>query len=299
MLEGMPGIRLKSPEITGIRGWINSKPLTIATLKGKVVLVDFWTYSCINCIRTIPYLNKWHEKYSGRGLVIIGVHTPEFAFEGEFENVEAAVKRLGIKYPVALDSDMRTWMSFDNNYWPAKYLIDDEGCVAYLHFGEGGYTETERAIQDQLGISMKEEAGSAPGYMFDQSPETYAGFEKNDGLGSGLACTKAGCRYVDNGGHDPNIIYPDGEWEQERQYLELRKAPGRLSYRFNAREVNVVMAPADGPVKAEVSVNGEAVGSVTVGRPDMYTVFRDKRYSDRELVLTFDGKVRVYAYTFG
>jgi len=146
---------------------------------------------------------------------------------------------------------------------------------------------------------VKEEAESSAGYMFDQSPETYAGFGKNDGLGSGLACTKAGCRYVDSGGHDPNIIYPDGEWEQEKEYLELKKGQGKLSYRFNAREANVVMAPVGGPVKAEVSVNGEAVGSVAVDRPDMYTVFNGKRYSDRELVLTFDGKVRVYAYTFG
>ena len=299
MLEGIPGIRIKSPELKAIRGWLNSNPLTIATMKGKVVLVDFWTYTCVNCLRTIPYLKRWHEKYADKGLVIIGVHTPEFGFEGEFENVEGAVKRLGIKYPVALDSDMRTWRAFDNDNWPAEYLIDKEGYVAYLHFGEGGYTETERAIQEQLGISVPEEKEAPAGYMFDQSPETYAGFRKNDGLGSGLACDRKGCRYVDPGGHDPDTIYPDGDWEQEKDHLELKKAPGKLSYRFNAREVSVVMAPVDGPVKADVSVDGKVIGSVTVDRPDTYTVFKATDYGERELVLSFQGKVRVFVYTFG
>lgn len=299
MLEGMPGVRIMAPELEGIRGWLNSRPLTIAGLRGKVVLIDFWTYSCINCLRTIPHLKRWQEKYGAKGLVVIGVHTPEFGFEREKGNVERAVKELGIGYPVALDSDMKTWLAFDNNYWPAEYLIDREGYVTHLHFGEGGYTETERAIGEALGVTMKAEDVPAGAYMFDQSPETYAGLAKNDGLGSGLACDRKGCRYADPGGHEPDVIYPDGGWEQEKEYLELKDAPGRLSYRFNAREANVVMAPVEGPVKVDVSVDGKKTASVTVDHPDMYTVFRAREYGDRELVLAFSGKARVYCYTFG
>lgn len=292
--------RIRAPDFSGIKAWINCKPLGLGKLKGKVVLVDFWTFSCVNCMRTLPYLKKWHEKYSKRGLVIVGVASPEFEFERDPATVRGAVKDLGIKYPVAVDSEMKTWSAFDNHYWPAKYLIDREGYIAYVHFGEGSYNETEMAIQEELGIKKKLEKEEFPGYLFDQSPETYAGFGRNFGLGSGLVCDKEGCNvYVDPGNHVPNVIYPHGEWVQEKEYLELKKDLGVLSYKFNAREVNLVMEPVGRQAEAEIFVDEKNVGKVKVAAPEMYNLFKDRRYKERELRVVFKGKVRVYAFTFG
>jgi thiol-disulfide isomerase/thioredoxin len=299
-MEGMPWLRIRAPDFAGIITWINSGPLTMDELKGKVVLVDFWTYTCINCIRSAPYLKKWHERYSKKGLVIVGVHSPEFGFEGDVQNVRRAVKELGIGYPVAADSERATWNAFTNQYWPAKYLIDKEGFVQYVHFGEGGYAKIEGRIQELLGIDEKLGREEFEGYAFDQSPETYAGFGANDGLGSGLACDESGCsRYVDSGEHDRDVIYPDGEWVQEEDYLELRKAPGKIAYKFNARQVNVVMEPLEKAVVAEVLINGKSSQKITLDAPRMYTVFQDKKYLEGELSIVFKGKVRVYAFTFG
>jgi thiol-disulfide isomerase/thioredoxin len=292
--------KIKTPEFKGIKAWINSKPLKIEKLKGKVVLIDFWTYTCINCIRSTPFLKKWHEKYSKKGLVIIGVHSPEFQFEKNVKNVQKAVKELGIKYPVAVDSNMETWRAFDNMYWPAKYIINKEGFIVDVNFGEGHYSKTESTLQQLLGISKKREKEPYMGYMFDQSPETYAGFARNTGLGSGLVCDKSGCNaYVDQNEHLLNVIYPDGRWEQEKEYLELKKAPGKLSYRFNAREVNMVMAPVGKKSKADIFINNRKKKSITIDKSIMYNVFKDKKYGDRELSIVFHGKVRVYVYTFG
>jgi thiol-disulfide isomerase/thioredoxin len=292
--------RVRAPNFNGIKAWVNSKPLELEKLKGKIVLIDFWTFSCINCIRTIPYLKKWHEKYKNRGLVIVGVASPEFEFEGEPKNVKEAVAKLGIEYPVAVDSDMKTWQAYDNHYWPAKYLIDKDGFIAYVHFGEGSYSETEMAIQKELGIKKSLEKENFPGYLFDQSPETYAGFGRNFGLGSGLVCDKSGCNvYVDPGDHVMNVVYPHGEWVQEKEYLELKKNIGVLSYRFNAREANLVMEAVDKPVEAEIYIDEKKVGDIRVDSAIMYNVFKDKKYGDRELKIVFKGKVKVYAFTFG
>ena len=293
--------KVNAPEFIGIKAWINSDPLRMEDLKGKAVLVDFWTYTCINCLRTIPFVKKLHEKYSESGLVIVGVHSPEFSFEGDVENVKKAVKALGIKYPVALDSDKSTWNAFANEYWPAKYLIDKEGHVAYIHYGEGGYSETEKSIQSALGLSAKTENDKYPTYMFDQSPETYLGFTRNSGLGSGLACDKEGCDvYIDSGEHERDVVYPNGRWEQGAEFIELKKAPGQLTYKFNARQVNMVIGPvSDEPVGAKISVDGKETDSIKVDRPRMYTVYEEKKYSEHELTIVFDGPVRVYAYTFG
>src|ERR671925_1793917 len=164
-----------APELTKITGFINSEQITLADLRGKVVLVDFWTYSCINCIRTIPYLNAWHEKYADQGLVIVGVHTPEFEFEKDYNNVQAAVEKFHIRYPVAQDNEKGTWEAYENRYWPRKYLIDTEGYVRYDHIGEGGYAETEKVIQSllrernaQLGL----DSGSLPSANNNTTTET-------------------------------------------------------------------------------------------------------------------------------
>jgi thiol-disulfide isomerase/thioredoxin len=292
--------RVRAPNFTGIKAWINSKPLELEKLKGKVVLVDFWTFSCINCIRSIPFLKKWHDKYSSKGLVIVGVASPEFVFEGEPGNVKEAAKQLGIVYPIAVDSNMKTWQAYDNHYWPAKYLIDKDGFIAYVHFGEGSYSETEMAIQKELGVKKAVEKENFPGYLFDQSPETYAGFGRNFGLGSGLVCDKNGCNvYVDPGDHVMNVIYPHGEWVQEKEYLELKKNIGVLSFKFNAREANLVMEPVGKPVDAEIYINEKKVGEIKVDSAIMYSVYKDKKYGDRELKIVFKGKVKVYAFTFG
>jgi thiol-disulfide isomerase/thioredoxin len=300
MLDNIFRARVRAPEFAGIKGWINSRPLSMEKLKGKVVLVDFWTYTCINCIRTLPYMKRWHDKYSKRGLVIVGVHSPEFEFEKSSGNVKDAVRKFGIKYPVAVDSDMKTWQAFDNHYWPAKYLIDRDGFISYVHFGEGNYGQTEMAIQMQLGIKKTVEKDIFPGYMFDQSPETHAGFAKNFGLGSGLVCDQSGCNlYVDPGNHALNTIYPHGQWVQEKEYLVLKKSPGRISYRFHAREANMVMAPAGKPVKAEIYIDEKKTREIMIDSAKMYNVHQDKKYGEHELALMFYGKVRVYAYTFG
>jgi cytochrome c biogenesis protein CcdA/thiol-disulfide isomerase/thioredoxin len=182
--EVVPGETLPvlavAPEITGITNWLNSEPLTLSDLRGKVVIVDFWTYSCINCVRTLPYLTDWHDKYADDGLVIVGVHTPEFEFEKETKNVADALERFDINYPVAQDNDYKTWRSYSNRYWPAKYIIDAEGNLRYFHFGEGKYEQTELVIQQlmaEIGADNDEDLTEIIGknYSSDQTPETYMG----------------------------------------------------------------------------------------------------------------------------
>jgi thiol-disulfide isomerase/thioredoxin len=293
--------KVSAPEFEGITAWINSGPLAMEGLRGKVVLVDFWTYTCVNCLRSLPYLGRMHEKYSKAGLVIVGVHSPEFSFEKDVENVRKAVKDLGVLYPVAVDSGLGTWNAYSNGYWPAKYLIDKDGNVAHVHFGEGGYSDTEKAIQAALGVKGKTEKDTYPTAMFDQSPETYLGFTRNRGLGSGLACDRDGCGvYIDPGEHERDVVYPHGQWEQEAECLELRKAPGQLAYRSNARQVNVVMGPVGGKsVGARVIVDGKETRAVAIDCYRAYTVHEEKGYAERDIALVFDGPVRVYAYTFG
>ncbi len=296
----MPKTGGRAPEFKDIAKWINSKPLKMRDLEGKVVIIDFWAYSCINCRRTIPYLKRWHEKYRKKGLVIVGVHSPEFTFEKNENNLKKAVKELKIEYPVAADNNMRTWYAYDNMHWPAKYMIDRDGYIIFNHFGEGGYVQTEKQIQKLLGIKVKTEKEDYPGYLFYQSPETYAGFERSMGLGSGLACDDKGCRlYIDPGNHMPNTIYPNGQWEQKRECLELKKPPGQISYRFMAREANLVMAPVKEKVNAQIFIDDRKKAEVKIDKATIYTLHTSRKYKEHELVINFNGRVRVYAFTFG
>jgi len=295
----MMDIKVDAPEFTGITAWINTKPLTMESLKGRVVLIDFWAYSCVNCLRTVPFIKRLNEKYARSGLVVIGIHSPEFSFEKDRANVEKAVKELGITYPVAMDSDLAMWREYANMYWPAQYIIGKDGYVEYVHFGEGEHSKTEAAVQEALGVKAGFEDEMYPTYMFDQSPETYVGFAKNSGLGSGLACDKDGCNvYVDPGTHDRDIVYPNGQWEQEAEYLELKKGPGLLAYKFNARQANVVAGPVGKAVEAQIMMDGKLKEKVKIDSYKMYTVHDEKKYSEHDLVIIFDGPVRVYAYTF-
>ena len=270
-----------APEFAGVERWLNSEPLTMAGLRGKVVLIDFWTYTCINCIRTMPYLRDWHAKYADRGLALIGVHTPEFEYEKLAENVIDASDELGVVWPVAQDNDFRTWRAYDNRYWPAKYLMDADGVVRYRHFGEGEYDETERRIRELL-----EEAGydasdipvnADPGPEADpqayagefedrQTREIYGGWNRNSsptGLYiahpeyyDGLGLTQF---YRDPGIHLNQFLYLNGSWRADMEAITHARATESLedwiALRCLARTVNIVVGFPEGTAPFEVDVS--------------------------------------------
>ncbi len=284
-------------EITGITAWINSPPLTFQGLRGKVVLVDFWTYTCVNCIRTFPYLRSWHEKYADAGLVILGVHTPEFEFEKDFDNVSEAAANHGIAWPIALDNDYDTWDAFDNRYWPAKYLIDKDGVIRYSHFGEGAYAETEEMIRGALmesgadlsGIddSLPEEPGLDQAYLESSSQPTrelYAGTKRgygdrvygrggfvfNEEYYKGRDIVQV---YEDPGDYTNDLLYLEGSWlngpESLKHGRETQNYEDYVMLRFTARTVNAVIKPEDGssqPYKVRVTLDGEPLTSSNKGQ---------------------------------
>jgi len=293
-----------APEIVGINNWINSDPLKLADLKGKVVLVDFWTYSCINCQRTLPYLTKWDAKYKDQGLVIIGVHTPEFAFEKDLENVQRAVRVAGINYPVALDNDHGTWNNYNNEYWPAEYFIDKKGEIRFTHFGEGQYDEKEMVIQYLLNEDNADMAVGkdlAANQVTDTtdfskilSPETYLGSKRSD----------------------PSLFKLGGKWEAQDEFIQPSSAVATITINFSASKVNLVMAPGkEGvPGKLKLLLNGKQLdessrgadvavdGTVSVGVDRLYNlVDKHLNYGPGELVLQFesDFPTQAYAFTFG
>jgi cytochrome c biogenesis protein CcdA/thiol-disulfide isomerase/thioredoxin len=311
------------PSFDGAVLWLNSPPLTREQLKGKVVLVDFWTYSCINCIRAIPYVRAWAERYRDQGLVVIGVHAPEFAFEREPANVRKAVADLGIRYPVALDNNLAIWRAFDNRYWPAHYLADANGRIRYHHFGEGSTDETEAAIRAllaekgaKLGATAKVEAvgaSAAADFAEIRSPETYVGssrarsFVSPGGLREGLADYRLPESF------DLNDWALAGRWNVEPQQAVLAQPGGRIAFRFRARDLHLVLGSASGkPVRFRVLLDGKApgadhgvdidiagMGQVTGQR--LYQLVRQKDGA-RERLFTIeflDAGVEAYAFTFG
>lgn len=312
----------RAPEFVGIESWINSEPLTMAQLRGKVVLVDFWTYSCVNCVRTLPYLNAWHDAYASSGLVIVGVHTPEFEFERERKNVEAAVARFGIRYPVALDTGYATWEAYRNRYWPAHYFVDAKGDIRYHHFGEGGYAHAEEVIKALLwetgGAPGRENAADALSERVDHekvgTPETYLGFARLEYLGSPESVRKdAPRKYTAISEPAANIFYFDGEWELRDDYAIPRAAGASVVYRVVAARANLVMDAGGAPARVRVTLDGKPLDAetrgadvdgqsnviVTEGR--MYELFdlRDA-YGTHLLRLEFlDPGVKCYAFTFG
>jgi thiol-disulfide isomerase/thioredoxin len=309
------------PGFDGATGWLNSTPLNPDELRGKVVLVDFWTYTCINWLRTLPYVRAWSERYRARGLVVIGVHTPEFPFEHDFENVRRMVKTLRVDYPVAVDSDYAVWDAFANRYWPALYAVDTEGALRFHHFGEGRYAESEGAIQALLGfddelVSVEGSGLEAPAdWDTLESPETYLGYGLAERFASpGGAVANERRAYVVPETLRPNRWALAGEWTIGRHASVPNDPGGRIAYRFHARDVHLVLAPAEGnaPVAFRVLIDGNAPGSShggdvdehgegVVSEPRLYQLVRQQgRVADRTFEITFvDPGVQAYAFTFG
>jgi cytochrome c biogenesis protein CcdA/thiol-disulfide isomerase/thioredoxin len=322
-LARLPGGGSRFPSLAGANEWINSAPLTADGLRGKVVLVDFWTYSCINCLRTLPYLRAWAEKYSSAGLVVLGVHTPEFAFEKRTANVRRATRDLRINFPVAIDNDYAVWRAFGNRSWPAFYFIDAQGRIRHRQFGEGDYETAERVIQQLLAEAG---AGPVPGGLVDPkgegvqaaagtsrvlSGETYLGHERAAGFGSIVP--------------DRARLYPaapplrtnqwalSGEWTVDAQRAVLHRVNGRIAYRFHARDLHLVLGPSeDGkPVRFRVLLDGkppladhgtdvdeQGVGTVDAQR--LYQLVRQVSGRERLFEIEFlDAGVQAYAFTFG
>jgi cytochrome c biogenesis protein CcdA/thiol-disulfide isomerase/thioredoxin len=285
-----------APDFHGIVRWLNSKPLTLGELRGRVVLVDFWTYSCINCLRTLPHVRAWDARYRDAGLTIVGVHSPEFAFERVPSNVRENVRKLGVRYPVALDNDFLTWQSWHNQYWPAKYLIDKRGHVRYYHFGEGEYGRTEEAIRTLLGAEAPGPTGLA-----DESPhglltpETYLGYARLDrNAGDPIEQDKPHA-YTFPRGISANELAYSGIWTvQEERAVAGLSAGLRLLYR--ARDVYLVLT---GKGTVDVVVDGKPERKVRVRDDRLYTLVHRPKLGDHLLELHFTPGVAAYAFTFG
>jgi len=321
---------VNAPDFKGATGWINSQPLSIKDLRGKVVLVDFWEYTCVNCLRTLPYVKSWYEKYKDKGLVVVGVHTPEFSFGKSLANVKEAVMRLGISFPIAIDSDYAVWSAYANSYWPRKYLIDAQGKIRYDHTGEGGYEEFEKHIQELLKeanpkVSLpavdKVGDGIPPGAAcYQTTGETYCGYERGtlsnaEGYNPGKTAS-----YTDPGNHQDGKLYAQGRWFNDGEslrHMDMLSSPDDyIALRYHAVEVNLVMKPEKGlPARVYVSQDGLPVPDdergndikkdgngmtyVEITEPRMYNLINGKMGThDLRLSTASDG-VGLYAFTFG
>ena len=312
-------------EITTPDGFINTdgKPITIGEFVGKkTVLIDFWTYSCINCQRTTPYLNAWYEKYKDKGLVIVGIHTPEFEFEKDYNNVETAVEKFGIKFPVVLDNDYSTWVAYKNRYWPRKYLIDIDGFVVYDHIGEGAYEETEAKIQEVLRernkvlgigedvggeIVSPEKIGATPRTNAG-SPEIYFGASRNELLGNGTAGRRGVQSFTEPKNISLNTLYLGGQWDITDEYAE-NKGPAKIIFRYKAQYVYMV-ASAENTVRAKILIDGRVIqtpgkdvdenGFVTIQKDQLYTLAAGLGSEEHTLEIIIESPgLRAFTFTFG
>lgn len=319
-------VKGRAPSLDGAADWLNSQPLMIEQLRGKVVLVNFWTYSCINCIRTNPYVRAWAEQYESQGLVVIGVHTPEFAFEKKIDNVKKAAADFQIGYPVALDNDYRIWRAFKNSYWPAQYLIDADGQIRYHHFGEGNYRQTEQAIQDLLREAGTKMAASAsvtpnakgaeasPDLKNIRSGETYLGYERATNFVSRESLRADAASEYSVEGPDLNQWGLSGAWTVGAEQATLDQPDGGIVYRFSARDLHLVLGPgaAGKPIRFQVTIDGrppgadhgtdtDADGKGTVTSTRLYQLVRQSgEVEARTFEVRFlDPGVEAYAFTFG
>jgi cytochrome c biogenesis protein CcdA/thiol-disulfide isomerase/thioredoxin len=315
------------PELSGAIAWLNSPPLTREQLRGKVVVIDFWTYSCINCLRALPYTEGWYAKYKDAGLVVIGVHTPEFAFEKERSNVEQAVRDLKITYPVAIDSNYKIWQAFNNEYWPAHYFIDGKGRIRHHHFGEGEYDESERVIQELLRENGAKSladgtinvtangAEAAPDLQDTRSPETYIGYKRAEHFASAqLFAQDTRMAYTPQPRLTLNQWALGGTWKVGPESAVLDSAPGKIVFRFHARDLHLVLGPTRNgkPIRFKVTLDGtapgddhgsdaDAAGAGTVQGHRLYQLIRQKgAVEDRTFEIEFlDPGVQAFAFTFG
>lgn len=319
----------KAPEFEDISSYINSNGTKLSDLKGKVVLIDFWTYSCINCIRTLPYLVDWNQKYSDKGLVIVGIHSPEFEFEKGLDNVKQAVTRFGIKYPVLLDNDHGTWNAFQNSYWPRKYLVDSEGFIRYDHIGEGGYVETENAIRTLLAERTGQQSISSTSVNqtnlsipesqsvdFNQikTPELYFGYQyarSQLGNNEGFDPEKIVNYTLPSSKLKPNVIYLEGEWKNNADSMELIGNEGKIILDYSAKTINIV---AGGQGKITVMEFGKdnqtrnpysgndlnSEGKLTIDGQRLYNIGSHQDYGNQQIAIDISGPgFRIYTFTFG
>jgi cytochrome c biogenesis protein CcdA/thiol-disulfide isomerase/thioredoxin len=290
----------KAPDFSGISHWLNTPALTISDLRGKVVLIDFWTYSCINCLRTLPHLEEWDHAYRSKGLVIVGVHTPEFGFEHDLGNVTAATKRLAVRYPVALDNDYKTWNAYSNQYWPAEYLVDENGDVRHIHFGEGDYNGTEHDIRlllraggDSRLPAPKRERDTTP--TGDITPESYLGYFRIARFDGNRLSTDVEANYRLPAKLPRDHFAYGGRWKVESEKI-VAGPDARLRLHFHARTVNLVLG---GRGVVAVVVDGKMLGAIRVRQDRLFTLVSEKRITDGELDLMFTPGVQAYAFTFG
>ena len=332
----LPGLHTTSPRLPvegdlpsfgGATGWLNSSPLTVPSLRGKVVLVNFWTYTCINWLRQLPYLRAWAEKYAGHGLVVVGVHTPEFGFESDVDNVSRAVREMRIEYPVALDSDYAVWRAFRNHYWPALYFGDADGRIRHHHFGEGEYEQSEMVIQQLLADagSARADGGlvsvdghgaeAAADWVSLRSPENYTGHERTRNFASpGGAVPGRRSSYTLPASLRLNHWALSGDWTMAEEATTLNAANGRIAYRFHARDLHLVMGPATPgvSVRFRVLIDGQPPGAARgsdvdeqgngkITEPRLHQLVRQPGpITDRTVEITFlDSEVQAYAFTFG
>ena len=317
----------KEPSFNGATGWINTQPLDLTNLRGKVVLIDFWTYTCINWRRTLPYIREWASKYKDQGLVVIGVHTPEFPFEHRLENIRGAVKEMNITYPLVVDNNFGIWNAFQNEYWPALYLIDAKGKIRYQKFGEGDYHESELQLQQLLkensakNVSDQTIALQPKGFEAAadwenlRSPENYVGYSRTQGFAfpSEVVADKQ-VLYAAPSKLNLNQWGLSGDWIMGKELLLLSKAPGKIIYRFHARDLHLIMGPSvrGSCIKFHVLIDGkppgcahgldvDSSGNGTVKEQRMYQLIRQQGpIIDRSFQIEFsDPKVEVYDFTFG
>jgi cytochrome c biogenesis protein CcdA/thiol-disulfide isomerase/thioredoxin len=291
-----------APEFRGIDLWLNSPPLTMAHLRGKVVVVDFWTYSCINCLRTLPYVKAWYEAYRDDGLVVVGVHTPEFAFERVPANVRRAVDDLGIEYPVALDNGSGTWTAWLNQYWPAKYIVDRFGHLRYAHFGEGEYAETERVIRrllDEDGAGLVSESIEDETPTGEQTPETYLGYGRLDRFVGRRLVPDREALYAIPHRLPQNGVACGGRWTVSKERIVAGDG-ARLRLAFRAQDVFLVLGRSGRAGTVDVTLDGHRVRTVRVTAYDLYPLVHvPGEKGDHVLDLGFSPGTEAYAFTFG
>lgn len=313
----------KAPDLTGISGYINTTPEELGnTMKGKVILYDFWTYSCINCIRTLPYITAWNEKYADQGLLIIGIHSPEFEFEKDFNNVQTAIKQHGITYPVVQDNEMKTWKAFENRYWPRKYIADSEGYIRYDHIGEGGYAETEKIIQDLLrernqllglNVTSAQPLVDLEEHQFStsQTPELYFGYNfafgrnqlgNSDGFKPDQIVTYSLPQKLTR-----DYFYLEGQWQNFDDRMKLVSENGKIILPYFAKSVNIVAANdsdlqilLDGrPATTENAGTDVQDGTVQISGDRLYNLISSKNAGAHTLTIIAKPGFEIYTFTFG